>query len=162
MDAHMNLFHALADPARLRIVETMRSGECAVGDIVEREGVPAVRPPQRRRPASARGCRRRAARPAARDGRRRRAVRTAGVMREADAGRRDPVEVRRLEIRLAVAAQIARREVVALDKNDAGQTRFHRAGVGLNVGEQRRQIGVRGRRDGQRGEQKESAVKFHL
>ena len=30
------LFHALADPARLRIVEAMKSGECAVGDIVER------------------------------------------------------------------------------------------------------------------------------
>ena len=30
------LFHALADPARFRIVEAMKSGECAVGDIVER------------------------------------------------------------------------------------------------------------------------------
>jgi DNA-binding transcriptional ArsR family regulator len=30
------MFHALADPARLRIVEAMKSGECAVGDIVER------------------------------------------------------------------------------------------------------------------------------
>src|SRR6202043_851306 len=29
-------FRALADPARLRIVEAMKSGECAVGDIVER------------------------------------------------------------------------------------------------------------------------------
>ena len=28
-------FHALADPARLRIVEVMKSEECAVGDIVE-------------------------------------------------------------------------------------------------------------------------------
>ena len=36
MGAQMMLFHALADPARLRIVETMKSGECAVGDIVER------------------------------------------------------------------------------------------------------------------------------
>jgi DNA-binding transcriptional ArsR family regulator len=36
MTAHLTLFHALADPARLRILETMRSGECAVGDIVER------------------------------------------------------------------------------------------------------------------------------
>src|SRR6185437_7377896 len=36
MTEHVTLFHALADPARLRIVETMRSGECAVGDIVER------------------------------------------------------------------------------------------------------------------------------
>ena len=36
MDAQTPLFHALADPARLRIVETMKSGECAVGDIVGR------------------------------------------------------------------------------------------------------------------------------
>ena len=36
MEAQIKLFHALADPARLRIVEAMRSGECAVGDIVER------------------------------------------------------------------------------------------------------------------------------
>ena len=33
---HSSLFQALADPARLRIVEAMRSGECSVGDIVER------------------------------------------------------------------------------------------------------------------------------
>jgi DNA-binding transcriptional ArsR family regulator len=36
MDAYMNLFQALADPARLRIIEAMRAGECAVSDIVER------------------------------------------------------------------------------------------------------------------------------
>ena len=30
------MFHALADPARLRIVEAIRAGECAVGDIVGR------------------------------------------------------------------------------------------------------------------------------
>ena len=36
MDAQINLFHALGDPARLRIVEAMKSGECSVGDIVER------------------------------------------------------------------------------------------------------------------------------
>jgi DNA-binding transcriptional ArsR family regulator len=30
------LFHALSDPARFRIVEAMKSGECAVGDIVKR------------------------------------------------------------------------------------------------------------------------------
>ena len=36
MNEHIPLFHALADPARLRIVETMKLGECAVGDIVER------------------------------------------------------------------------------------------------------------------------------
>ena len=35
MATQIHLFHALADPARLRIVEAMRSGECAVGDIVE-------------------------------------------------------------------------------------------------------------------------------
>jgi DNA-binding transcriptional ArsR family regulator len=36
MKPQVSLFHALADPARLRIVEAMKSGECAVGDIVER------------------------------------------------------------------------------------------------------------------------------
>src|ERR1700732_5091017 len=36
MNTQIALFQALADPARLRIVETMKSGECAVGDIVER------------------------------------------------------------------------------------------------------------------------------
>ena len=36
MSTQLALFHALADPARLRIVEAMKSGECAVGDIVER------------------------------------------------------------------------------------------------------------------------------
>ena len=36
MSEQLHLFHALGDPARLRIVETMRTGECAVGDIVER------------------------------------------------------------------------------------------------------------------------------
>jgi DNA-binding transcriptional ArsR family regulator len=36
MNAQSDMFHALADPARLRIVETMRAGECAVSDIVER------------------------------------------------------------------------------------------------------------------------------
>jgi hypothetical protein len=34
MIAQITLFHALADPARLRIVEAMKSGECSVGDIV--------------------------------------------------------------------------------------------------------------------------------
>jgi DNA-binding transcriptional ArsR family regulator len=29
------VFGALADPARLRILEAMKAGECAVGDIVE-------------------------------------------------------------------------------------------------------------------------------
>lgn len=32
----LSLFNALADPTRLRIVEAMKSGECAVGNIVER------------------------------------------------------------------------------------------------------------------------------
>ena len=36
MNTQLKLFQALADPARLRIVEAMKSGECAVGDIVER------------------------------------------------------------------------------------------------------------------------------
>lgn len=35
----MHILHALADPARLRIVEAMRGGECAVGDIVERMNI---------------------------------------------------------------------------------------------------------------------------
>ena len=36
MTTQTALFHALADPARLRIVEVMKLEECAVGDIVER------------------------------------------------------------------------------------------------------------------------------
>ena len=36
MNEHPTVFQALADATRLRIVEAMRSGECAVGDIVER------------------------------------------------------------------------------------------------------------------------------
>lgn len=32
----IKLFHALGDPTRLRIVEAMKAGECAVNDIVER------------------------------------------------------------------------------------------------------------------------------
>src|SRR5580692_2196720 len=36
MNAQVTMFHALADPTRLRIVEAMKSGECAVNDIVER------------------------------------------------------------------------------------------------------------------------------
>lgn len=36
MNSQIDLFQALADPARLRIVEAMKSGECAVNDIVER------------------------------------------------------------------------------------------------------------------------------
>jgi DNA-binding transcriptional ArsR family regulator len=36
MNTQLEVFNALADPARLRIVEAMRSGECAVGDIVAR------------------------------------------------------------------------------------------------------------------------------
>src|ERR1700687_1287169 len=35
MNVQITLFHALADPARLRIVEAINAGECAVGDIVE-------------------------------------------------------------------------------------------------------------------------------
>lgn len=36
MEENIILLQALADPARFRIVEAMKSGECAVGDIVER------------------------------------------------------------------------------------------------------------------------------
>ncbi|TPG40552.1 ArsR family transcriptional regulator [Sphingomonas koreensis] len=36
MDTQLTIFQALADPTRMRIVEEMRSGECAVGDIVGR------------------------------------------------------------------------------------------------------------------------------
>jgi DNA-binding transcriptional ArsR family regulator len=36
MITQIAMFHALADPARFRIVEVMRTGECAVGQIVER------------------------------------------------------------------------------------------------------------------------------
>jgi DNA-binding transcriptional ArsR family regulator len=36
MTAHLSTFHALADPARLRILETIKSRECAVGEIVAR------------------------------------------------------------------------------------------------------------------------------
>ncbi len=36
MNAQINVFHGLADPARFRIVEAMKAGECAVGDIVAR------------------------------------------------------------------------------------------------------------------------------
>src|SRR3954462_7015284 len=36
MKTQINLFHALGEPTRFHIVEAMRSGECAVGDIVER------------------------------------------------------------------------------------------------------------------------------
>jgi DNA-binding transcriptional ArsR family regulator len=36
MIVHLSMFQALADPARLRIVEAMRAGECAVGEIVDR------------------------------------------------------------------------------------------------------------------------------
>nr|WP_082222333.1 metalloregulator ArsR/SmtB family transcription factor [Mesorhizobium loti] len=35
MDTQISLFHALTDPTRLRIVNAMKTGECAVGDIVE-------------------------------------------------------------------------------------------------------------------------------
>lgn len=36
MTESLAIFQALADPARFRIVEAMRAGECAVGEIVER------------------------------------------------------------------------------------------------------------------------------
>jgi DNA-binding transcriptional ArsR family regulator len=36
MESNIGVFQALADPTRLRIVEVMRDGEVAVGEIVER------------------------------------------------------------------------------------------------------------------------------
>ena len=36
MKPNVSVFQALADPTRLRIIKAMKSGECAVGDIVER------------------------------------------------------------------------------------------------------------------------------
>jgi DNA-binding transcriptional ArsR family regulator len=36
MYGHISKFQALSDPARLRIVEIMKSGECSVGDVVDR------------------------------------------------------------------------------------------------------------------------------
>src|ERR1700758_5353826 len=36
MEVHISIFQALADPARLKIVDAMKKGECAVGDIVAR------------------------------------------------------------------------------------------------------------------------------
>jgi DNA-binding transcriptional ArsR family regulator len=36
MDRQLMVFQALADPTRMRILDEMRSGECAVGDIVGR------------------------------------------------------------------------------------------------------------------------------
>jgi len=36
MENQLSLFRALSDPTRFQIVEAMRLGECAVGDIVER------------------------------------------------------------------------------------------------------------------------------
>lgn len=36
---HMNVFEALADPTRRRIVEVLRNGEQQVSDVVERAGV---------------------------------------------------------------------------------------------------------------------------
>lgn len=36
MNTQLHLFQALADPARLKILDAMKKGECAVGDIVAR------------------------------------------------------------------------------------------------------------------------------
>jgi DNA-binding transcriptional ArsR family regulator len=36
MNSDISMFQALGDPTRLRILEAMKSGECAVGEIVER------------------------------------------------------------------------------------------------------------------------------
>jgi DNA-binding transcriptional ArsR family regulator len=39
MRAQIEIFHALADPTRFRLVEAMKAGECAVGDLVERTDI---------------------------------------------------------------------------------------------------------------------------
>lgn len=39
MSMQLNKFQALADPARLQILATMKTGECAVGDIVARVAI---------------------------------------------------------------------------------------------------------------------------
>ena len=39
MKTQINLFHALGEPARFHIIEAMKSGECAVGDIVDRMNI---------------------------------------------------------------------------------------------------------------------------
>lgn len=39
MTAHVQVFEALADPTRRRIVEALRGGERPVNDIVERAGI---------------------------------------------------------------------------------------------------------------------------
>ncbi|MBC7478144.1 MAG: winged helix-turn-helix transcriptional regulator [Pseudorhodobacter sp.] len=39
MDDTAALLHLLADPSRLTIVESLRSGECTVGQIVARVGI---------------------------------------------------------------------------------------------------------------------------
>ena len=39
METQINLFHALGEPARFHIIEAMKSGECAVGDIVDRMNI---------------------------------------------------------------------------------------------------------------------------
>ena len=58
------------------------------------------------------------------------------IIREADALRGELVEIGRLEFRLAVTAQIAETESVALDENDARAARDgHRRGVGENEGQ---------------------------
>ena len=36
MESNISVFRALSDPARLRIVDVMKSGECSVGDVVDR------------------------------------------------------------------------------------------------------------------------------
>jgi DNA-binding transcriptional ArsR family regulator len=36
MMTNINIFRALSDPARLQIVEAMKSGECSVGEVVDR------------------------------------------------------------------------------------------------------------------------------
>ena len=39
METQINLFHALGESTRFHIIEAMKSGECAVGDIVDRMNI---------------------------------------------------------------------------------------------------------------------------
>ena len=79
-------------------------------------------------------------------------------MRAADPGGREPVEGRRLEMGLAIAAQVAPGQVVALDKDDAGAE-----GGGRGIRENGGQIGAGGDGPFQRQSQKNQETRgFHL
>ena len=92
----------------------------------------------------------------------RRAIRAAGIMREADAVCREPVQVWRLKIRLAVAAQVAARKAVALDENDAGPGPG-RGGCRRDIREKGSQIGADGHGKLQQGgEENQETDEFHF